>query len=340
MRQLTSLDAQFLGVETAADLRARRRPRRLRPVDRAGRHARDRRRLPDGLRAPAPAAAVPLAAGRGAVRARPALLGRGPGLRPRLPHPRDARCRRRATTASWPRPSRGSSPARSTARRPLWELYLIHGLEGGRVALLTKIHHSVVDGVSGNEILGVLLDPSPEGRELPPTPAGEPRRARARRPRDARPRAARPAAPAAAGAALAADGAAEPDRPARRQRVPGVPTLSRGWRACARALGAASDPAMLEVTTARPPKTTLQRPRLGRTAASRSARSRSTRSRRLKNELGITVNDVVVALCAGAVRDWLLERDELPDEPLVAMIPVSVRTEERGAAPSATGSRR
>ena len=52
--------------------------------------------------------------------------------------------------------------------RPLWELYLIQGLADGRVALLTKVHHSVVDGVSGNEILSVLLDPSPEGRELPP----------------------------------------------------------------------------------------------------------------------------------------------------------------------------
>src|SRR5947209_15710712 len=51
---------------------------------------------------------------------------------------------------------------------PLWELYLIHGLEGDRVALLTKIHHSVVDGVSGNEILTVLLDPSREGREIQP----------------------------------------------------------------------------------------------------------------------------------------------------------------------------
>src|ERR687895_1864941 len=58
-------------------------------------------------------------------------------------------------------------------RRPLWELYLIHRLEGGRVALLTKVHHSVVDGVSGNEILTVLLDPSTEGREVEPPPSDE-----------------------------------------------------------------------------------------------------------------------------------------------------------------------
>jgi diacylglycerol O-acyltransferase len=45
----------------------------------------------------------------------------------------------------------------------------------------------------------------------------------------------------------------------------------------------------------------------------------------IKNELGITVNDVVVTLCASAVRAWLLERDELPRTPLIAMVPVSVR---------------
>src|SRR4051812_20192081 len=60
--------------------------------------------------------------------------------------------------------------------RPLWEIYLIHGLAEGRVALLTKIHHSVVDGVSGNEILSVLLDPSPDGREIPDGRAPRPDR--------------------------------------------------------------------------------------------------------------------------------------------------------------------
>src|SRR5437660_8020608 len=52
--------------------------------------------------------------------------------------------------------------------RPLWELYLIRGLEGGRDAILSKFHHSAIDGVSGNEVLGVLLDRGPEGREVPP----------------------------------------------------------------------------------------------------------------------------------------------------------------------------
>src|SRR5438067_13849619 len=76
----------------------------------------------------------------------------------------------------------GEQVARIFARpldraRPLWELYLIHGLAEGRVAVMTKIHHAVIDGMSGNEIQGALLDLSPEGREAPP-PLSDPGDAR------------------------------------------------------------------------------------------------------------------------------------------------------------------
>src|SRR5439155_9750988 len=54
--------------------------------------------------------------------------------------------------------------------KPLWELYLISGLESGHTAMLTKIHHALIDGMSGAEIMGLLLDLEPEGRKLT-TPA-------------------------------------------------------------------------------------------------------------------------------------------------------------------------
>src|SRR5256885_3912664 len=53
--------------------------------------------------------------------------------------------------------------------RPLWEIYLITGLARRRAAVYTKIHHAAIDGVSGAELLTVLLDLSPAGREVPPS---------------------------------------------------------------------------------------------------------------------------------------------------------------------------
>jgi len=58
--------------------------------------------------------------------------------------------------------------------RPLWEIYLITGLTDGRVAVYTKIHHAAIDGRSGAELLTVLLDLSPDGRELPTPKAFRP----------------------------------------------------------------------------------------------------------------------------------------------------------------------
>jgi diacylglycerol O-acyltransferase / wax synthase len=212
---------------------------------------------------------------------------------------------------------------------PLWELYLIHGLEGGRSALLTKVHHSVADGVSGAEILSILLDPSPEGRELPDPPEG-------------------PAGERVPGSVemLGRGALGIPRQPLRALRsipsalpnltdlpgasaFPGVPTLARGLSRLRGAV-ADEDARVRDALAARAPRTRFNGPiSPHRRFAFGSLSLDSVKA--IKNELGITVNDVIVALCATAVRDWLDERGELPDEPLVAMIPVSVRSDdERG----------
>ena len=226
----------------------------------------------------------------------------------------------------------GETVARIFARpldrsHPLWELYLIHGLEGGRVALLTKVHHSVADGISGNEILSVLLDPSPEGREIEPPDGDGPRGERV--PSDlemlGRGLLGLPRQPLRALRAL-------PAVPAMTElpganAFPAVPAISSVLTRARRALGADFDDGVLEVGTARAPRTSFNGPvSPHRRFAFGSLSLDSVKA--LKNELGITVNDVVVALATTAVRDWLIERDELPDDPLIAMVPVSVRRED------------
>ncbi len=210
--------------------------------------------------------------------------------------------------------------------RPLWELYVIHGLEGGRVALLTKVHHSVVDGVSGNEILTALLDPSPEGREIEPPEDGP----TGRRPGDLemlgrglaglarQPLRAIRSVPTALPNLTELPGA---------NAFPGVPTLSRAMTGVRRTLGGPQDPGILEVTGARPPRTCFNGPISAHRSFAFGSVSLET-VKAIKDAAGVKVNDVVVAVCAGAVREFLLERDELPDDPLVAMVPVSVRAED------------
>ena len=214
--------------------------------------------------------------------------------------------------------------------RPLWELYLIQGLQDDRAALLTKIHHSVVDGVSGNEILSVLLDPSPEGRELPPPP---PQPAGERVPGDlemlGRGIAGLPRQPLRALRAMPSTLPNLTDLPGA-NAFPGGPQLSSALGHARRALGSDEDPSVLEVTTARPPRTSFNGPISAHRRFALGSLSLDT-VKAIKNRVGVSVNDVVVTLCAGALRTWLEERDELPPEPLVAMVPVSVRSdEERG----------
>jgi WS/DGAT/MGAT family acyltransferase len=214
--------------------------------------------------------------------------------------------------------------------RPLWAMYLVHGLPGGRVAVLTKVHHAAVDGVSGAEILSVLLDLGPEGRppeDLPRRPADQ---AGERVPTQlemlGRGLLGLPRQPLRALRSL-------PRVPQLAdvpgvQQVPLVGTIGRMTARAQRLLASGDAAHVLEPPPVSVPVTRFNGPITPHRRFSFGSLPLD-RVKAIKNELGISVNDVVVTICATAVRAWLAARDELPDEPLVAMVPVSVRTPEQ-----------
>jgi WS/DGAT/MGAT family acyltransferase len=213
--------------------------------------------------------------------------------------------------------------------RPLWELYVIHGLPDGQVALLTKVHHAAVDGVSGAEILTVLLDLDPGGREVPPPDGREDPGGRGS---DlelvGRALLNLPLRPLAAARSLPSAAANLLDIPTVRPLIPGSRIITRVGQTAGSLLGRGGDPDVLEHTAARIPRTRFNG-MISRHRRFAFGQLPLDTVKDVKNGLGITVNDVVVALCAGAMREWLLERDELPRDPLVAMVPVSVRAPEQ-----------
>jgi WS/DGAT/MGAT family acyltransferase len=208
---------------------------------------------------------------------------------------------------------------------PLWELYVIQGVSGGRVGVMTKMHHSAVDGMSGAEILAAILDLQPSGRDVPP-PAekdvGE------ERPGDlemlGRGLAAMPRQPLRALRALPGTLPNLDETPFR--TLPGAGLVSR-LSSRITGGGGSRDGGVLERPRKRAPRTPFN----GRLSPHRRVAFVSlslTEVKQVKNAMGTTVNDVVVSMCAGATRRWLEEHDALPDAPLLAMIPVSVRTPE------------
>lgn len=219
--------------------------------------------------------------------------------------------------------------ARITSRpldrtRPLWELYLIHGHEDGNVAMLTKIHHALIDGISGAEIMGLLLDLGPEGPSL-----GEEHGWKGQA--EQMPGAAELLARAALGV---------PRYPLRMLRalpkaIPNLLDTPFGTLPGAGIAGAVTSRlrglggGQRDARDAKrfvAPRTSFN----GRISAHRRfgfGRLSLVDVKAIKNHHGATVNDVLVSLCAKAVRQWLIEHDELPEEPLVAQVPVSVRSD-------------
>ncbi|MGZ4491962.1 MAG: WS/DGAT/MGAT family O-acyltransferase [Nocardioidaceae bacterium] len=225
----------------------------------------------------------------------------------------------------------GEQVARIHARqldrtRPLWEAYVITGLEGGRVAFYSKIHHAAIDGVSGAEILETIMDVTPEPRVVAPeetefVPRRLPstldlvRRGLTSLVRD--PLELARTIPRSLSYVDELPGAAN---------FPGTHLVAETAGLVGRALGVPQpDRGRRELKA---PRTPLN----GQITAHRRFAFGSiplADVKRVKNHFDMTVNDVVMALTASALRRWLLDHDALPERPLVAAVPVSIRTEDQ-----------
>ena len=195
--------------------------------------------------------------------------------------------------------------------KPLWELWLVEGLDDDRFAIVGKSHHALVDGVSGVDITTVLFDVEKE-----------PDRARRRMPPKWAPR------PEPTDIKLLADALRE-RATSPREFVRGVRAALRGPRQVLRGVGATGK--VIGAGLAAPP--TRSTSRSARTAASPSSAPTSDSSRRSRTQHGGTVNDVVLSVVTGAIGNYLRARGhDTEDLEMRALVPVSVRAEEeRGA---------
>jgi WS/DGAT/MGAT family acyltransferase len=216
--------------------------------------------------------------------------------------------------------------------RPLWEVYVIEGLQNGLVALYIKIHHCTIDGVSGAELTSTLLDASPNGSAVavpeqawtPDEIPGEldmlrrgvgaailrPGRALRFAARAARSLAQSPEIGPLARDAIGLD------------RLPLVGGLFRRG-------GDQVDAPLIPQTRA--PKTPFNRSITPHRRWSFCSVPLAD-AKLVKNVFGTTLNDVVMAASSGALRRYLERRDALPEDPLIAMVPVSVRaTDEKSS---------
>lgn len=180
--------------------------------------------------------------------------------------------------------------------RPLWEIHLVEGLRDGRFAVYSKIHHALMDGVSALQHMQGTLSDDPDDHECPP-PWGSRREPREKQHRDPR---------ALFGTARSSLG----------QLAGLAPAAFR-----------VANEAFREHSLLLPmqaPRTMFNVP-IGGARRFAAQSWPLSRVRDVATRTGTSRNDVVLAMCAGALRDYLIEHSALPDAPLVAMVPVSTR---------------
>jgi len=213
--------------------------------------------------------------------------------------------------------------------RPPWAIHVIHGLPEGRVALATAIHHAASDGIGMAEMFAILHDPSPEPRDLGTelVPYGDGERVPSSLEMLVRGMAGIPRQPLRF---VRSFPRALPhlDQVVTLRAMPGVPSVARLGRRAGRILG---DGELLDEPTVLAPRTRTT----GKISGERTVAFTSTplsEIKAIKNHFGVTVNDVVMAVIAGALRSWFGDHDDLPDQPLAAMVPISVRDPEQTGA--------
>jgi diacylglycerol O-acyltransferase len=198
---------------------------------------------------------------------------------------------------------------RLAIERPLWEWHLIEGLRDGRVAMYAKLHHALVDGISAMRLLQSILTPDSDRTEMPAPWENKPTTAKAREARDQAEQAMSDVTLQALRTALGISAEAA--------GLPGalIKTLRKSIR---------NETSSLALYA---PRTILNQPI---TAARRFAAQNwpLERLRGISRASGTTLNDVVLAMCSGAMRAYLLELDALPDTTLVSMVPVGLRAKE------------
>jgi len=200
--------------------------------------------------------------------------------------------------------------------RPLWEAHVIEGLRDGRVAMYTKTHHALVDGVSAMRLLASVLSTDPDERDMPAPWAA---------------RSARPRRKSSADLSLS-----EVPMTALRTAL-GITSEAAGMPA---ALVKTLTKSLKNETSALSlyaPRTIFNQPITG----SRRFAAQDWPVERLRGigkATGTTLNDVVIAMCSGALRTYLLEMDALPDSPLVAMVPVGLNAKQSQIASSEGGN--
>jgi diacylglycerol O-acyltransferase / wax synthase len=193
--------------------------------------------------------------------------------------------------------------------RPLWEMYVIDGLESGLVAFYTKAHHSGVDGKAGVELAKVLYDTSSQIREVPP------------------PRRKRTGGQYQLGVTELLQAAATNAAQQYRKLAELLPAAAKALDTAARVVASQrSERGERSLNLGLAPSTIFN-------DSITNQRSYSTMSlsladiKDLGRRVGGTVNTIVMAMCSIALHHFLKERDLLPKEPLIAMVPVSLRAE-------------